>query len=407
VLLSAVVLSGALFTTARANYQAVEDASLDLTRGQGEALFESLFGHLRSLEGTPTSAELQTWLDEQSDTGVRYAALVLGPDMCVEAGERVGRPAKDERTSPHPSNERIGERVRVVRKILRRRPLRWIDRVFLGGPPVVVVEFEPRTARDLLERARRGLLINAAGAVALLGAAAVVFRWLRRQESAERAHARQQHLASLGEMSAVLAHEIRNPLASLKGHAQLLEETLPAGKDREKAARVVHEAVRLERLTADLLDFVRTGEIVPTPSPPAAVLERAVGSVDGGDVTIELNTESAPTHWPLDTNRIEQLLINLLKNAIEASLPGGKVEASATLSADSVLEYRVRDHGAGVPSGQEELIFEPFHTGRTRGTGLGLAVARRVAEAHGGTIRAANHPGGGAVFTVRIPPGGK
>ena len=98
------------------------------------------------------------------------------------------------------------------------------------------------------------------------------------------------------------------------------------------------------------------------------------------------------------------MLTNLLGNAVEASPPGAPVEASVASRGGRLL-FAVRDHGEGLPPGREHRIFEPFFTTRAKGTGLGLAIAQRIVEMHGGTLRAANHPEGGALFEVEIPRG--
>jgi two-component system sensor histidine kinase HydH len=223
----------------------------------------------------------------------------------------------------------------------------------------------------------------------------------RRYEGAKRHFEEKRRLSLVGEMSAVLAHEIRNPLASLKGHAQLLLESLPAeGGDRAKVERVVREAVRLENLTSDLLDFVRSGELKATACDPAALLREAAEEAGGG--RIDVRTDGAPQRWTLDPPRIRQVLVNVLRNALQASTAEDRVEA-AVAEEESRLVFRVRDRGVGLPAGEEGRIFEPFHTTRVRGTGLGLAVARSIIERHGGTIGASNRPDGGAEVRIAIP----
>jgi two-component system sensor histidine kinase HydH len=219
---------------------------------------------------------------------------------------------------------------------------------------------------------------------------------LQRRER-ERARERERRLASLGEMSAVLAHEIRNPLASLKGNAQLLAASLPAGeKPRAKAERVVDEAVRLERLTQDLLSFVRTGELARTDADVAALASTAAGAVTG---EVSLVTDGAPATWSLDSARVHQVLVNLLENAIAAGPPATLRVAKE----HDALVMEIRDKGPGVPAADREKVFEPFFTNKTRGTGLGLAIARRVVELHGGTITVTDADGGGACFRIEIP----
>ena len=172
---------------------------------------------------------------------------------------------------------------------------------------------------------------------------------------------------------------------------------LPEGdKPRGKADRVVDEAIRLERLTNDLLAFVRTGTIHRAPLDPAALVREACATV-AGDVTID--DAGAPARWPLDAGRIRQAVVNLVDNAVAAGPP-----VTVTVrAADRRLIIEVADRGPGVPDDVRDKIFEPFHTGKTSGTGLGLAIVRRVIELHHGAIAVYPHPGGGALFRAELP----
>ncbi len=212
-------------------------------------------------------------------------------------------------------------------------------------------------------------------------------------------------------MSAVLAHEIRNPLGSLKGHAQLLREQLePGTKDYDKADRVVKEAGKLENLTSDLLDFVRSNQVKLSPADPSALMRHAAEVAEDllgeGESRIELELTDAPASWLLDSDRIEQVLVNLLRNALQSSPPSGRVVCRVGVERGQ-LALEVSDGGAGILPGEEEAIFEPFQTRRGKGVGLGLSVVKRIVEAHGGVIVASNRPPpeAGAVFKVLIPGG--
>lgn len=264
--------------------------------------------------------------------------------------------------------------------------------------PPIVIEFVPLEAQALVQSATGATVAGALAALALIAAALWMARMSRREEALQAARTRERHLASLGEMSATLAHEIRNPLASLKGHAQLLVEYLPERpKLQGKAQRVVDEAVRLERLCNDLLGLVRERRLDLQPHDPVALIAEAAEAVA---CQCAVDGEGAPPRWSLDPPRLRQVLINVLRNAHQASPD----EVEATVRADGgQLVVAVRDHGAGIDADAFERIFEPFVTTRVRGTGLGLAVSRRIVELHGGTIVAENHPGGGAVFTIRLP----
>lgn len=273
-----------------------------------------------------------------------------------------------------------------------------------GGPRAprpMLLEFVPQMAEELRHSAMRTLLSGGIATLALLIAAAVFWRFSLREEQVAATREQKRQLASLGEMAAVLAHELRNPLAALKGHAQLLLEQLPQGsKPRDKAARVVSESERLEALSEDLLSFVRTTVLEPQNINPAEFLNDCVAAL--GDARIEVSTSSAPATWQLDPQRMRQVLSNLLTNALEASPKDGKVLAHVRREGNELV-FSIRDHGKGIPEQDLPRIFEPFFTTRARGTGLGLAIVRRLVSLHGGRISARNADEGGALFSVRLP----
>jgi len=272
-----------------------------------------------------------------------------------------------------------------------------------GPPPRLVLEFEPRLALDLHHRTRRDLIASLAVAAALLATAWVFHRLRRRAQQAEEGLAERRHLAALGELSAVFAHEIRNPLASLKGHAQLLEEQLVDDPRRHaKAHRVVDEAIRLERLTDSLLDFTRADRLTPGVASPAEVARRAAELTEPDRVVVDV--VGAPERWSFDAMRIEQALVNLVRNALQASASPAVVELRVVDDGDG-LRFTVADRGPGVPTGMRPRVFDPFVTGRSEGTGLGLAVVRRVVELHGGRVTIERRQGGGSLFVLWLPPG--
>jgi two-component system sensor histidine kinase HydH len=264
-----------------------------------------------------------------------------------------------------------------------------------------VAELEPPVLEMLrADLARIGFVATAAGGV-LLAFAIAWSRSARRLADLETRAAREERLVALGSMSSVMAHELRNPLASLKGHAQLLAEDLDGAEDakkRVKADRVVLEAERLERLTTTLLDFVRDGPIEERPVPPRELADRSLDDLPGGRVEVDL--DGAPSSIAADLQRLSRAVHNLVDNALKASDKDAVVLRIVADGRDVVLT--VRDRGPGLPPGPEAKIFEPFTTTRVRGTGLGLAVARRIAEQHDGTLTGENHPDGGAIFTMRL-----
>jgi two-component system sensor histidine kinase HydH len=267
----------------------------------------------------------------------------------------------------------------------------------------VLFEVDSAAAHALAWRAQVTLAVSVLAALVLMGLCAVFWRISRNAEKASAQLERDRQLKVLGQMSAVLGHEIKNPLASLKGHVQLLLEKLPPDHAGRKGAEIVlRETVRLEELSRQVLEFARTGAVACESADPAAVVRAAID--DAGSNDIHLHAEAAPAAWPLDSARMEEVLVNLLRNARDASPVGQPIDVALDVQADRHLVIEVRDRGEGIPAGEEERVFEPFYTRRAKGTGLGLALARRIVEGHGGAITARNHAGGGAVFSVRLPP---
>ena len=266
-------------------------------------------------------------------------------------------------------------------------------------PPAFAIAYQPLEAQTLRSAALIALLAGIVAALMLAASAYALRAIQRRLDAIRAADERARHLAALGEMSAVVAHEIRNPLAGLKGSAQLLVEALPEGetRNRARAERVVREAIRIESLTADLLSLVRSREVHRRRCAPEELLRDAAASVDGALIRVE---GDAPASWSLDPDRMQQALRNLMENALHAS-PDGAVATARVV--DGALEIAIRDFGPGVPADQRDRIFEAFTTGRAQGTGLGLAVTRRIVELHGGHIAVDDHPEGGAIFRMTIP----
>jgi signal transduction histidine kinase len=147
-------------------------------------------------------------------------------------------------------------------------------------------------------------------------------------------------------------------------------------------------------------DFVRVGKIKRAPADPRALARRAAELTGGARV--EIADQAAPASFELDSMRVEQALVNLLRNALQVSPPGTPVQLKVAKETGGLL-FVVADRGAGVPADLRERIFEPFVSGRTQGTGLGLAVVSRVAELHGGRAEVADRPGGGSEFSLWLP----
>lgn len=409
-LASTLALGAALIIASWANYRSARNATAALHQGQAGVLLGALRGALHAYQADRDTTELESVLSERSAEGLRYVALLdMQGEIVASVGKTSPLPLPAVRPTDHGEGMQIIDAGRVVRVVIRFPPrppggphAPELDREHAGRASVLLFEFEPLVASNLMRRAERLLEFGLAAALVMMIAGGIFWRMSRRYEAAVRHLERERRLSLLGEMTAVLAHEIRNPLASLKGHAQLLAERLaPASAERRKAGVVIAEASRLEALTTDLLDFARTGPLDLAPVDVADLMRASAEEVAVDGFILDL--KRAPDRWRLDATRTRQALTNLLRNAHQATSDPDKRPIVNVFMEKSALVIEIRDFGAGLPQGQEQRIFDPFFTTRVNGTGLGLAVARRVVELHGGTIVAANHPEGGAVFRIELP----
>jgi two-component system sensor histidine kinase HydH len=380
----------------------LSDASESLVRGEGEALVARLHEGLRPRNGPPTQELLDGEVAELRDQGLRFVAFVA-EDGALRAGQST-IPYADAR----PGSLRIvGDRAQLVTSLPPQPQPPAGSPPGLGDgpgppglPPLLVVEFHPAVITRLEVGMNRTGAVAAGVIVVLLSFAAILTRRALQGMRDARRQEQDRRLLALGQMSSVMAHELRNPLASLKGNAQLLAEMLgPETREHAKAELVVSEAQRLEGLTQDLLAFVRDGAPDRKDVTPAELVERALAGLSRHRVEVDL--AEAPREVRVDVSRLAAALGNLVRNGLQASEGGAVHLQLAAQGRDLVVE--VRDHGPGIGAGDEERIFEPFFTTRVHGTGLGLAVARRAVEQHGGSLRAFTHPEGGAVFRVTLP----
>ncbi|MFT3839033.1 MAG: HAMP domain-containing sensor histidine kinase [Myxococcaceae bacterium] len=384
---SVLLMGGAVFIRS-----AWDDASSLVARGVATSVAATGQDALRDNGTVPDEAALRAVLDAHAGEGLIYLAVL---DDAAKPVVQVGQSTALKPPGADGGVEVDGAWARVVRRLLApkvgdepRRALGW-----------VVYELEPKAARALQRQASE--LVWVAGLVCLgaLGLALALARGANKREQLTAELEKGRRLAALGEMSAVLAHELKNPLTSLKGHAQLLAEDLEQDpKLSAKGARIVSEALRLEQRMNDLLAFAKGGTLHLAPADASAVLRAAVESAGAGRVDVR----AEPVTWPLDASRLQQALENVVRNAVEASPEGARVEASLFVEGGT-LRFTVRDHGAGIADGDAEKIFEPFVTRKVKGVGLGLAVTRRIIELHGGTITARNVPPGGAELALVLP----
>jgi two-component system sensor histidine kinase HydH len=462
-LATTLALAAALVAGSWLNYRGSRAAVSTLNRGQAELLEAALRNTFDPWQEVPDSVALQAFIDSFPQYSVTYIAVVReGADVAASIGTPYATPVTFQQSREWYLD--LGDRVRLTlptafrsnrrgnrenrqagaaqpfgsegRRVTGNAATGDSAAAVVGGtraagtspvgapqlpggalpmppePPrgfpllsYSIVEFEPVVASTLVARASRSLALAVVSASILTLAALLFWRTSERYAAARIHLEEQRRLSQLGEMSAVLAHEIRNPLASLKGTAQLLVEGLPEGsRELKRADRIVAEAIRLENLTSDLLDFARSGPVLRDEVDPRELLRESVAELNGGaeGTAVEVDDAAAPERWPLDARRLRHALVNILQNAIQATPASAPPRVRVAREQDRLV-YEIRDFGPGLEPGAAERVFDPFFTTRTNGTGLGLAVARRVAEMHGGTITAGNHAEGGAWFRLSIP----
>jgi two-component system sensor histidine kinase HydH len=210
-----------------------------------------------------------------------------------------------------------------------------------------------------------------------------------------------ERLAALGEMAAVIAHEVRNPVAIIFNAAASLRK-MPEERDTLLAI-IEEEAERLKRMASDLLDFARPTNTRMVDSPLEPIVESALGALRaGGAGAPEVEVEGELPRVHADVALLRQAILNLVANALQAPGRRGHVRVRAKAQGERV-HIEVVDDGEGVPEELRSSISRPFFTTRPTGTGLGLAIVRRIAEAHDGELVLRETPGGGATFAVDVP----
>lgn len=297
----------------------------------------------------------------------------------------------------------------------------------------------PPAYDSALERMRRQLFGGAAAAlVALIGLAVLFARWLsvplaRLAAAATRigrgelqtqvqvagpdeaqvlgrtmndmAQALRTRDARLQMMLAGIAHEVRNPLGGIELFGGLLLEDLPPDDPRRTHVdRILNELHNLAKVVNDFLDYARQRPPNLAPTDMPALIRETWELVEGDADTkgVQVRFDLAPIQMEVDADEVRRALLNLTRNAVQATEAGSTVRLELTEEDGQVL-LAVEDQGPGVPADVRDQIFEPFFTTKEKGTGLGLALVQRAAEVHGGRVRCSEAPGGGARFEIRLP----
>lgn len=222
---------------------------------------------------------------------------------------------------------------------------------------------------------------------------------------------RTQKLAALGSLAAGVAHEVRNPLSSIKGFATFFREKYEErAEDRRVADIMIQEVDRLNRVVTQLLEFARPVEIKKRSLPAKAIIATALDLIrdrlDTRGITARVEIEPPDSVLAVDPDRFSQVLLNLCFNALDAMANGGTLEV-AVLDPPlrDTTEIRVSDTGGGIAAQDRGKIFDPYFTTKSTGTGLGLAIVSNIVEAHGGSIRVEDRMPEGTTVRILLPSG--
>jgi signal transduction histidine kinase len=230
-------------------------------------------------------------------------------------------------------------------------------------------------------------------------------RSLREAEAAVR---RSERLAALGQLSAGLAHELRNPLGTIRASSEMLGRSVAAENEvaREMAGFISTEVDRCNALVTRFLEFARPMQLKLAPADLGQIIDRAVNQMErepgANGIGIFKNYSPDMPVLPLDAELMERVFYNLLLNAAQATAPGGSVTVKTRLTG-GMAEVSVIDRGAGIEGRLLDTIFNPFFTTKPHGVGLGLAIVSKIVDEHGGKITVESEPAKGSIFRVYLP----
>lgn len=237
----------------------------------------------------------------------------------------------------------------------------------------------------------------------------ILFRDLTEIQELKREIERSQRLASLGKLAAGIAHEIRNPLSSIKGFATFFNERFKDMPEYQSTAKImIQEVDRLNRVITQLLEFTRPLEVIKKPVSIRPLIQHSLKIIEGQaqSKNISINTKFSPeiNEIHIDQDRFNQVLLNLYLNAVEAMEEGGVLSVALSREENSQkVKLTVSDTGAGIKKEDLVHIFDPYFTTKQSGTGLGLAIVHKIIESHNGEVKVESRHGKGTTVTLILP----
>lgn len=386
------------------SYKKAYDAAEDYTKLQALGIavsLEAVLMNLKPKELTKGSEIFRDIINEGKWEGIAFIALYdrTGVTILHSNKNLIGRTVTDSLLSEMADTELIkygyltlgtGERVFTINMAIH---LQGFER-----PPVL------RVALHTLEmqRIRGGAMVKVSAMTVVLIIlwlfGILLWRAIRRMDRLRDDLAERERLALIGQMATVLAHEIRNPLGSIKGFAQYLLENANETDFKEALTVIVNESSRLESLTNDLLTYARPSELRITLVDVDATIEDVVKAMKMEHPLVDFNIVTMSNKKiHSDGDKIKQALINLLDNAVDAVNHQGLITIKSTPVKDGIV-LSIKDNGIGIDEGIAKEVFKPFFTTKTRGTGLGLAIVKGIAELLGGSIEFQSTKGEGTEF---------
>lgn len=219
---------------------------------------------------------------------------------------------------------------------------------------------------------------------------------------------RNEKLAAMGSLSAGIAHEIRNPLSSIKGLATFLGALFPEGSDNREIAEVmIQEVERINKVITELLELSKPSDIKRLATNLRPVIDKTVRLIrqdaEIKNIQIRVNCPDVLPGITADPDKLSQTFLNLFINAIQSMENGGKLDVTLALNVDGDIEIKIKDTGSGIDKENIEKIFNPYFTTKKSGTGLGLAIVCKIIEAHNGIVNVQSSQGTGTEFTITLP----